>query len=128
MIMTKFSKRGVPLIRNHETMTEAQFWSMFRNALRKLTMHWKPGHMYLRSIRRDSQSENKRQKFEYPCEHCKQWFRVDEIELDHKAGCGSLNSWETLAIWCERAFIEIDGGWSCLCCSCHQIKTNEDRK
>lgn len=123
--MTKYTKRGIPLVRNNETMTEAQFWGMFRNALRRLTMLWKPGNAYLKSIRRDRQSENKRIKFEYPCEHCFKWFRREDIELDHKIECGSLRSFEELAKWCSRAFIEVDGGWQSLCSTCHRIKTNQ---
>lgn len=125
--MPKFTKRGVPLVRNNETLTEAQFWSMFRQAMRKLTMHWKPGTAYLNSLRRENQSDNKKLKFEYPCEHCKQWLRRDEIELDHVVECGSLSSWQELATWCERAFIEIDGGWQALCAECHRIKSNKTR-
>lgn len=125
--MAKFTKRGVPLTRNDETMTESQFFNMFRQAFRKLTMQWKGGTAYLKEVRRENQSDNKRLKFEYPCERCKKWFKRDEIELDHIKPCGGISSFEDLGIWASRAFIEKDGGWQSLCVSCHQIKTNEDR-
>lgn len=126
--MTKYTKRGMPLVRNCETQTEAQFWAMFRNALRKLTMYWKPGNAYLKDIRRPNQGENKKLRFEYPCEQCQHWFRREDVELDHKVECGEINSWQTLAQWGERAFIEKDQGWQCLCSTCHRIKTNSTRK
>ncbi len=126
--MFKFSKRGVPLTRNNETMTEAQFWAWIKQALRRLTMQWKPGTAYLKDIRRPYVGPNKHQKYEYPCEHCNQWFSIKEVEKDHIIECGAFGSWEEVAIWGSRAFIEKHCGWACLCKPCHLKKSLENRK
>jgi hypothetical protein len=122
--MAKRTKRGVLLTRNSETMTESQFFSMFRQALRRLTLRWRPRTDYLNALRRPNQSDNKRIKFEYPCEKCRNWFKRADIELDHITECGSIRTFADIGIWCSRAFIEKDGGWMLLCKTCHLAKTH----
>lgn len=125
--MTKYTKRGVPLTRNAETMTESQFFNMLRQAIRKLTMRWKPGQEYLKRFKRDNKSDNKRLKYEYMCEKCLSWLPRKDIELDHVTPCGSLTCFEDLVEFCRKAFIEVDGGWRVLCKSCHLVKTLKER-
>lgn len=116
------------MTRNAETMTEAQFFSMLRQAIRKLTMRWKPGQEYLKRFRRANKSDNKRLKYEYMCEACNNWLPRTEVELDHIVPCGSLTCFEDLVEFCRRAFIEEDGGWQVLCKTCHLTKTKEDKE
>lgn len=126
--MVKYTKKGIPLTRNAETMTESQFFGMLRQALRKLSIRWKPGQTYLQRFKRDSQSDNKRLKFEYMCEHCENWFPRKEVELDHIIPCGTLTCFADLPEFCRKMFIEEDGGWQVLCLACHLTKTIEDRR
>lgn len=107
--------------RNAGTMTEAAFWNMFKNALRKLSMYWKPNEGYLKTIRKPV--TGKRHKFEYPCADCGNWFKREEVERDHIVPCGHINSFESIGEVARRMFIEIDGGWQCLCKNCHKIKS-----
>ncbi len=115
--------------RNNGTLTEAAFWAMFKNALRKLSMYWKPGEEHLKSVRRLNRNLDKpRQQYEYPCNMCKQWFSREEVDKDHIDPCGGISSFKDISRVAEKMFIEVDGGWQCLCKPCHSIRSKAQRK
>jgi hypothetical protein len=107
--------------RNAGTMSEAAFWSMIRSALRKRSMYWKPINLYKNSKRRNYVGENKRQKFEYECDDCHNWFSAKEVQVDHIIECGSLKCSEDLQGFVDRLFTET--GFKLLCLKCHKNKT-----
>lgn len=133
----------VPKTRNHKTMTEAAFWGTVRSNIRKLSMYWKPGEAYLRSVRKlkievdpdlfrgkvaiTIGDQKDRSTYVYQCEHCFYWFRRDDVDKDHIIPCGKLNCEEDLPGFYKRTFIEIDQGWQCLCKECHTIKSNQEK-
>lgn len=104
------------------TMTESQFWGFIRSWLRRLTFRWKPRQAAKNACRRDYTGSNKKQKYEYECNICKNWYKGDEIEMDHKIECGSLKSADDVAMFIERALVEKEG-WQALCKECHKLKT-----
>lgn len=112
-----------PKSRNMGTMTEAAFWSMLRSHLRRLSLRWKPRAECLKRARRTYKGPNKRQKWEYQCCICKAWYSGKEVEADHIVSCGSLKSFEDLAVFTERLLVEVDG-WQCICKTCHNVKTH----
>lgn len=119
----KYTKRGIPLTRNAETMTEAAFFSWLRSALRRLSIKWKPRTEFLKSVRRAYDGPNKKIKWQYPCNKCKEWFIMKDIEVDHITPVGSLKSFSDLGGFCDRLFIEKDG-YQILCKRrCHKEKT-----
>ncbi len=113
--------------RNGGTMTDAAFFNMLLKKLRDLSMWWKPGELYLRSVRRKNTSGVGKHQYEYPCESCGQWFRREEVEKDHKIPVGKVRTFKELGEATERMFIEIDGGWQCLCIPCHVYKSNIEK-
>ena len=68
--MAKKRKQRVPRTRNARTMTEAQFFSMIRSALREKSRWWKPSGIVRVKARRPYKGPNKRQKYEYQCNKC----------------------------------------------------------
>lgn len=119
---------------NNGTMTNAGFWGMIRSALRQKSRWWKPVKQAKENSRRKYKGDNKRQKWEYQCAHCKKWFMDKEIAVDHIEEVGSLKSSEDLKGFVERLFCEVDG-LQVLCnkrldgkTSCHKIKTDEYMK
>jgi hypothetical protein len=109
--------------RNNGTMTEAAFWGWIRSGLRNRSIYWKPINECLNLAKRKSQStSNKRLKFEYQCNSCKNWFARKEVEVDHIVPCGSLNK-ETVAVFIERLFCEVNH-LQVLCKNCHHSKTH----
>ena len=128
--MTKRLKKPkttrVPKTRNAGTMTESQFWSMIRSALRQKSRWWTPIKNCKNLNRREYKGKNKRQKYEYQCNHCKEWFPEKQISADHIIPCGQLNCAEDLPGFVNRLFVEISG-FQILCDKCHTVKTNLER-
>ena len=107
--------------------TEARYWGFIRSALRRAWMRYPVKHQALKEARRNSQSANKRLKYEYQCNVCKEWFRGDEVQVDHKKPAGSLRDYKDLPLFVENLFCEPDN-LQVLCKPCHKTKTNKERK
>jgi 5-methylcytosine-specific restriction endonuclease McrA len=120
-------KQRVPRTRNAGTMTEASFWAGIRSALRQKSRWWKPIAEAKKLARRAYTGKNKRQKWEYKCAHCKQYFKEKEINVDHIKAAGSLRNYSDLPGFVERLFCEVEG-LQVLCTPCHNIKTQKDKK
>ena len=114
--------------RNYGTMTDYTFFNRLKNLMRNWSVQWKPGNEYLKTVRRLNQSDNKKLQYEYPCEICDGWFRRDEVEKDHIIDVGAPMSFKELGECAERLFIEIGGGWQCLCIPCHDKKSGRSRR
>jgi len=114
----KVKKFRVPRTRNGGTMTESAFWQMIRSTLRNRTRFWKPRQDAIKAVRRPSQSSNKRLKWEFQCNDCKNWFPQRSIEAHHSQEAGKLNCSADLPLFVERLFSE--DGWICLCKKCHK--------
>ena len=117
-----------PKTRCSGTMTEAQFWSFIRSALRQKSRRWKPIYDCLNEGRRPYKGDNKRQKYEYQCAACKEWFAQKNISIDHVQPAGSLRNGDDLKGFVERLFCENEQGkLQRLCNECHTVKTNKER-
>ena len=108
------------------TMTESVFWSFIRSALRQKSRFWKPITECKLKARRLYKGTNKRQKYEYQCNVCKNWFIEKKINVDHIVPAGSLNSAADLPGFVERLFCEVDH-LQVLCEKCHDKKTKTDK-
>ena len=113
--------------RNAGTMTEAGFWGWLRSALRKRSQVWKPVQEVKKAARREYKGENTRQKYEYQCAKCQNWFADKETHVDHIIEAGSLTNGDDLKGFVERLFCEKDG-LQVLCKICHHEKTQDKRK
>lgn len=130
--MTKRKLKERPY--NNGTMTESGFWGMIRSTLRQKSRWWKPIAEAKKLSRRVYKGKNKRQKWEYQCATCKQWFSDKEIAVDHIEEAGTLKSGDDLKGFIERLFCEVDG-LQVLCNkrkdekeSCHKKKTDSYMK
>ena len=113
--------------RNAGTMTESAFWSFIRSGLRQKSRWWKPITECKLKAKRAYKGPNKRQKFEYQCKACKNWFPEKQINVDHISPAGSLNCAEDLPGFVNRLFCEQDN-LQVLCSGCHNIKTQNEKK
>ena len=120
-------KGAAPKTRNSGTMTESAFWSFIRSALRQKSRWWKPVSECKQKSKRPYKGPNKRQKFEYQCNHCKKWYAEKNINIDHIIPAGTLTCANDLPGFVERLFVEVDN-LQCLCTECHNIKTQNERK
>lgn len=125
--IVKTRKGAAPKTRNSGTLTESAFWSFIRSALRQKSRWWKPVSECKQKAKRVYKGINKRQKFEYQCNHCKNWYAEKNINVDHIIPAGTLTCANDLPGFVERLFCEVDN-MQCLCTECHNIKTKNERK
>lgn len=124
---TKIPRAKNPKVRNAGTMTESAFWSFIRSALRQKSRWWKPITECKLQAKRAYKGTNKRQKFEYKCASCNNWFPEKQINVDHIKPAGSLNCAQDLPGFVERLFCEQDN-LQVLCEKCHDAKTKLEKK
>ena len=125
--IVKTRKGAAPKTRNSGTMTESAFWSFIRSALRQKSRWWKPVSECKQKAKRAYKGSNKRQKFEYQCNYCKNWYAEKNINVDHIIPAGTLTCANDLPGFVDRLFCEVDN-MQCLCTECHNIKTQNERK
>lgn len=121
---TKVVKRRSNIERpfNSGTQTKAQFFGMLKSAWRKLSMYWIPVSETRNRNRRPYTGKDKRKKWEYQCESCKEWVDGSKTEVDHIQQIGVCSSFEDLPRVAKELFCEADK-LQLLCKSCHSIKT-----
>ena len=119
-------KKKVDKPRNAGTLTESAFWSMIRSALRQKSRWWKPISQAKAKAKRKYKGPNKRQKWEYQCNHCKEWFADKVVNIDHIKPAGTLKCANDLPGFVERLFCEVDG-LQVLCSTCHNKKTQNEK-
>lgn len=117
-----------PKTRNNGKLTEAEYFSKIRSALRKAFQFWDVGQQVLKENSRKSQSENKRIKLEYQCNKCKKWFKRSDVAIDHIEECGSLRSYDDIVPFLKRLTPENKDAFQILCTEHHLEKTKEYRK
>ena len=69
----------------------------------------------------------KKQKFEYQCNHCKDWFKDANVQIDHIIPVGSLLDWDDVVPFLKKLIPEDAAAFQVLCKECHQVKTNKER-
>lgn len=119
-------KATVVKTRNAGTMTESAFWGFIRSALRQKSRWWKPITQCKMKSRRPYKGTNKRQKFEYQCNVCNNWFPEKNINIDHIIPAGSLRCADDLPGFVERLFCE-ESNLQCICSTCHNKKTQNEK-
>ena len=130
VVKNKIVKKAKPRViktRNAGTMSESAFWLFIRSGLRQKSMWWKPITQCKLEAKRVYKGTNKRQKFEYQCNECKNWYQEKLINVDHIQPAGSLNCANDLPAFVERLFCETDN-LQILCSSCHDKKTKKERE
>ena len=111
---------------NANTLTESQFFSKIRSALRNAFRYWKPAQIALNAASRPNQDKtNKRLKKQYQCAKCKKWFKRDDVEIDHIIECGSLKCYEDIVPFLKRLIPEDPNAYQILCKKDHIIKTKQ---
>ena len=91
-----------------------------------ISYKWAPRNKAMQNARRVSQLKDKRTKWQYQCNGCKEWFKGSQIQLDHVKPKG-LYSKETFFVWLDRLFCEVEG-FQVLCVPCHAKKTKQEQE
>jgi len=111
---------------DYPAWSTARFFGFLRSALRKAYSRWPVKYQVMHEARRKCEGKG-RQKFEYQCAICEEWFPQKSIQIDHIVECGSLRCWEDLTPFTQRPFCGKEG-LRVLCKPCHNKVTAEQRK
>jgi rRNA maturation endonuclease Nob1 len=112
-----------PLVRCNGTMTEAQYLSWIRSALRSKSLRWPPRATALELARRPYKGPIKQQKWEYKCAICSKWYKAKEVVVDHfPVGAGSIRSVEDIGAFANNLYCEVEN-LRVLCSTDHDIHT-----
>ena len=117
--------RRVERTRNLKTETESEHMGKIRSALRRLSRFWKPALAALKGAERPYVGPNKRQKYEYQCAACNDFYIRKSVQINHIVPCGTLKSYEDIPSFLGRLFCEDVQGYSILCTECHKAETKE---
>lgn len=124
----KLARAGrVSRTRNAGTWTEAEFWGRLRSCLRKLSQFWKPARAALQASRVPFRGPNG-QKWAYLCADCKKLHPRKRVHIDHIVPCGALTDFAHVGEFIRRLTPEDPAAYAVRCLSCHQAKTNAERK
>lgn len=119
-------KARTPPFGPYPEWSQAKFFGFLRSGIRAKAMRWPPIYECLNKAKRNYVGENKRQKFEYLCNVCKQYHAKKVITVDHIIPAGSLQSFEDLPGFVERLFCGVEG-LQTICDTCHGLKTAQER-
>lgn len=124
--------RKTPPCNLYPEWTQARFKTFVKSGLRGISMRWPPAQEVLKKNRRPYTGSDKRTKWEYQCNHCKDWFKMKEIKRDHITPVGGFSdnfeNWaEDLGKIAQRMFCSVDG-FQLLCEPCHKIVTDKERE
>lgn len=120
------AKRGAKLYAG-ETWTSARYFSFIRSGLRAMWQKYPVKWQVLQEAKRAYEGTDKRIKWEYQCNSCKQWFLGKNVSVDHIEPAGSLKTYDDLPRFVQRLLCEREN-LQVLCKDCHDQKSAEERK
>ncbi len=109
------------------TWTESKYFTFIRSLLRRGWSVYPVRFQALLKSRRPYKGDDKRTKWEYQCNECKQWFKTKEVEVDHLYMTGGLKTYNDLPEFCRRLFCEVDD-LQVVCKPCHKEITAKQRE
>lgn len=107
------------------TWTEAKFWGFIRSGLRRKFVSWPANYQARNAVRRKYAGPNPRQKFEYQCARCREWFMQKETNVHHRVACGVLRCFADLPGFVERLFCEAKD-LEVVCKKCHHAEHHRE--
>lgn len=102
----------------------ARYRTFVRSAMRRAWLKWPPRFEALKLARRPSQTGNKKQKWEFQCAICKQWYMGKNVSVDHITPWGKI--WELSLAEAWSRLLVGTGQLQVLCDDCHDQKTKRD--
>jgi hypothetical protein len=112
--------------RNDGTWSESTYWVTIRNALKRAFRYWRPMAKAKLFVRRPYRGPNKRQKWEYQCAHCKNWFQEKMVNIDYKTPAGSIKSMADIERFINRITSENPNDYQIICKDCFKIKLEKE--
>lgn len=120
-MVTVRKKRIVERCPNYPNWSLAKYKTFVRSAMRQAWRKWPPRYEALKLARRKYVGANKKQKWEFQCAHCKEWFMGTQVSVDHIEPWGKVWDLPILDAW-ARLLVSVTG-LQVLCKACHDIKS-----
>jgi hypothetical protein len=121
--LKKLNEDGTP----KKPLTESQIMSILRGAIREKWMYAANKLAYLNKAIVPDDDPKTRRRWKAQCEHCKEWFGKNDIQIDHIKGEHSLKSpTEVFEFYDSIMNIGFDE-MQALCEPCHSIKGAMER-
>ena len=116
-------RKGTP-----EEQQQRDKFTALRSFLRRCWAKYPERMAARQEAKRPYKGDNKRQKWEYRCAICKQWYMWKRLEMvvDHIIPCGTFlcdDDYKTFIpnLFCDRSNLQV-------CCrNCHTKKSNDER-
>lgn len=115
------------LIDDDGRSSEAAMVKIVRGAIRQSWMKSPTKLAYLHSKIEPDMDDTNRRKWKVRCECCQNYFKMDEIEIDHKHGNHSFTKPEDFLNYFEKILMVSFDDLSALCRECHATKTLAER-
>lgn len=125
--VVKPRKNALPKEYNLNTWTKAKYFGTIRSCLRRAFRYYKPMQEALNLASRPNESENKKLKKEFQCNHCKQWFKRADVEIDHIQELGELREYSDIVPFIKKLTTENVSDYQILCKPHHLVKTHAAR-
>lgn len=109
-----------------EGWTQARYFSFLRSALRRAWTKYPNKYKCLNAAKRRKTGAKGKQKYEYECAECGEFYAGKNVQVDHIDSAGTLRDFSDLPAFVSRLFCSLEG-LQVLCFKCHQIKTNAER-
>jgi hypothetical protein len=100
------------------TLSNAAFFSLIRSALRQKSRWFLPIRNCKERQKVAYVGPNKKRKWMYQCENCKELFDSKEVNVHHTIECGELNSFDDLPGFVQRLFCNSED-LKLVCSKCH---------
>lgn len=103
--------------------SETAMLNMVRGAIRRSWMKSPTKLAYLYSKIEPDMDDTNRRKWKVACECCGGWFKMTDVEVDHKHGNHSLRTVEDFCNYFEKILMVGFDDLQLLCKPCHATKT-----
>lgn len=105
--------------------TKSRYFQFIRSALRAAFNRYPVKFAAKKAAERTVTGQ--RHRYEYKCAECTQWFKGNEVQVDHIKPAGSLKEYTDIPQFVENLFCEVDN-LQLLCKECHKAKTAAERR
>lgn len=112
-----------PKTRCDGTMSESEYLTWIRSALRSKSLRWPPRNNALLAARVKYVGSNTRRKWSYVCAICNNLFENKQVVVDHHPhAAGSIKTVQDIGPFAERLYCD-RSNLRVLCKNCHDIHT-----
>jgi len=109
---------------NYPVWSSAKYQTFIRSAMRNAWRRWPPRYEALKLARRKYVGTNKKQKWQFQCADCQEWFMGKQVSVDHIEPWGKIWELSLQEAW-SRLLVSVTS-LQVLCKPCHDRKSKTE--